>query len=84
MVQINIDMPSDCFSCWIRQNMGCKIANASGWLSNKRDSQCPLKEKEDTNNGCYVSYWIPIFCAKCGAFLGSREIKIKKDGTNNG
>lgn len=26
--------------------MGCKIANDSGWLNNKRDDNCPLKEQE--------------------------------------
>lgn len=44
MVMIDISMPTDCVSCWIRQNMGCKIANNSGWLNNKRDENCPLKE----------------------------------------
>lgn len=46
MVQIDIQMPSDCYSCWVRKNMGCKIANNSGWLNNKRDDNCPLKEQE--------------------------------------
>ena len=46
MIQIDIDMPTDCASCWIRQNMGCKIANESGWLNNRRDDKCPLKEQE--------------------------------------
>ena len=46
MVQIDIQMPSDCYSCWVRKNMGCKIANDSGWLNNKRDDNCPLKEQE--------------------------------------
>lgn len=42
MVRIDIDMPHDCYTCWIRQNMGCKIANASGWLNSRRDEDCPL------------------------------------------
>ena len=46
MIQIDIDMPTDCASCWIRQNMGCKIANESGWLNNRRDDRCLLKEQE--------------------------------------
>ena len=46
MVQIDIQMPSDCYSCWVRKNMGCKIANDSGWMNNKRDNNCPLKEQE--------------------------------------
>ena len=46
MIQIDIDMPTDCFSCWVRQNMGCKIANESGWLNNRRDEKCTLKEQE--------------------------------------
>ena len=44
MVRIDIDMPHDCASCWIRLNMGCKIANASGWLNSRRDENCPLRE----------------------------------------
>ncbi|MBO6093402.1 MAG: hypothetical protein J6P40_07260 [Oscillospiraceae bacterium] len=47
MVQIDIDMPTDCASCWIRRNMGCRIANESGWLNNKRDENCPLKNSSD-------------------------------------
>lgn len=43
-----------------------------------------LRAQEDNNKECQESYWNPIFCAKCGAVLGSREIKIKKEGTNNG
>ena len=44
MVTIDIEMPTDCASCWIRLNIGCRIANESGWLNNRRDEQCPLKE----------------------------------------
>ena len=47
MVQIDIQMPSDCYSCWVRKNIGCKIANNSGWLNNKRDDNCPLKEQPE-------------------------------------
>ena len=50
MVQIDIEMPTDCYSCWIRKNMGCRIANESGWLNNKRDENCPLKESSDNVN----------------------------------
>lgn len=70
MVQIDIQMPSDCYSCWVRKNMGCKIANDSGWLNNKRDDNCPLKEqeaktghwieKEDYNLDTYYD------CSVCG------------------
>ena len=66
MIQIDIDMPTDCASCWIRQNMGCKIANASGWLNNKRDDKCPLKEQEAVepkHNPLSPTDW---FCGKCG------------------
>lgn len=68
MVQIDIQMPSDCYSCWVRKNMGCKIANESGWLNNKRDDNCPLKKHEAKNpvirkkNG----YWDYV-CPTCGS-----------------
>ena len=63
MVQIDIDMPTDCASCWIRQNMGCKIANASGWLNNKRDDKCPLKEQEAVEP---VLEQDSMVCGNCG------------------
>lgn len=44
MIQIDAEMPNNCYDCWIRQNMGCRIANASGWLNNRRDDDCPLQE----------------------------------------
>lgn len=72
MVKIDIDMPHDCATCWVRKNLGCKIANASGWLNSRRDEGCPLiddnivtcKEcyfglKEDNLDGlrwCYKRY----------------------------
>lgn len=74
MIRIDIDMPNDCASCWIRQNIGCKIANESGWLNNKRDDKCPLEEQptieaepvrhghwieKDWDDGDYV-------CSACG------------------
>jgi hypothetical protein len=54
VVQINIEMPTDCASCWIRHNMGCRIANESGWLNNARDERCPLQPSSQ-----------PIRCEKC-------------------
>lgn len=64
MVQIDIQMPSDCYSCWVRKNMGCKIANDSGWLNNKRDDNCPLKEQKTTfeKDGHHVR------CLNCGEY----------------
>ena len=50
MVKINIEMPTDCASCQLRKIMGCKIANASGWLNNKRDDNCPLEQSEATKS----------------------------------
>ena len=44
MITIDMKMPTDCNSCLIRKIMGCKIANESGWLSNRRDERCLLKE----------------------------------------
>lgn len=73
MVMIDIDMPTDCSSCWVRQNMGCKIANESGWLNNKRDDRCPLKEQEavkprsKSRHGAYPQF--QHFCGNCNAML---------------
>ena len=49
--------------------MGCKIANDSGWLNNKRDDNCPLKEQEAVEP--YMDYdghdvWR---CGNCGATI---------------
>lgn len=44
MITIDMKMPTDCNSCLIRKIMGCKIANESGWLGNRRDERCLLKE----------------------------------------
>ena len=44
MITIDMKMPNDCNSCLIRKIMGCKIANESGWLNNRRDERCLLKE----------------------------------------
>lgn len=49
MVTIDIEMPKSCFDCWILKNMGCRIANNSGWLNNRRDKKCPLKEIKNDN-----------------------------------
>lgn len=46
MVKIDIDMPKSCSDCTIRKIMGCRIANESGWLSNRRDERCLLKSDE--------------------------------------
>lgn len=87
MIQIDIDMPTDCFSCWIRQNMGCKIANESGWLINRRDDKCPLKEREpillenqhkpygiSTNAN---SPWISR-CPRCGKKVEGKQTRFCK------
>lgn len=76
MVQIDIQMPSDCYSCWVRKNMGCKIANDSGWLNNKRDDNCPLKEQDAVNpierNGFY-------YCGSCRYALMTNHQKYCSD-----
>ncbi len=46
MIQIDVQMPSNCYDCWIRKNLGCRIANDNGWLNNKRSDDCPLKAQE--------------------------------------
>lgn len=46
MIYIDVQMPKNCYDCWIRQNMGCRIANDSGWLNDRRDDKCPLKTQE--------------------------------------
>ena len=72
MIQIDIDMPTDCASCWIRQNMGCKIANESGWLNNRRDDKCPLKEQEKPKTG----HWIPIKSPTGVEAFGTKEMTV--------
>lgn len=44
--------------------MGCKIANESGWLNNRRDDKCPLKEQEPKPVG---KEWNE--CPSCGKTL---------------
>ena len=44
MIQIDMPMPTNCYGCWIRLNMECRIANDSGWLNDRRDESCPLEE----------------------------------------
>ena len=46
MVKIDIDMPKSCADCTIRKNIGCRIANESGWLNNRRDERCFLKSDD--------------------------------------
>ena len=56
MITIDMKMPTDCNSCLIRKIMGCKISNESGWLNNRRDERCLLKDVvrcKDCKN------WIP-------------------------
>ena len=44
MITIDMKIPTDCNSCLIRKIMGCKISNESGWLNNRRDERCLLKD----------------------------------------
>ena len=69
MIQIDIDMPTDCVSCWIRQNMGCKIANESGWLNNRRDDKCPLKEQKPVEPKKQIEEAEWIVCGNCNKHL---------------
>lgn len=67
MIQIDMEMPSNCYDCWIRQNTGCRIANDSGWLNDRRDDNCPLKAQEPVapklqSGGNYV-------CGNCGMYV---------------
>lgn len=70
MVEINIPMPSDCYGCWIRQNMGCGFANDTGWLNDRRDDRCPLKSREPEypmrKQGKHGWFW---YCPKCDTIL---------------
>lgn len=50
MVWIDMPIPTNCYDCWIRQNMGCRIANESGWLNNRRDEKCPINSYESRTN----------------------------------
>lgn len=66
MIYIDVQMPTNCYDCWIRQNMGCRIANDSGWLNDRRDDKCPLKAQEPVApvlqpGGNYV-------CGNCGMY----------------
>ena len=36
MIIINEKMPTNCYECWIRNIIVCKITNADGWRNNKR------------------------------------------------
>lgn len=46
MIYIDAQMPTNCYDCWIRQNMGCRIANDSGWLNDRRADNCPIQAQE--------------------------------------
>jgi hypothetical protein len=50
LIMMNLEMPTDCYSCMVRKLFGCKIANASGWLNNRRDEGCPLIELVQCKN----------------------------------
>ncbi len=47
MIVIDKPTPTDCTSCWILKNMGCRIANASGWLNDRRAENCPIVTEEE-------------------------------------
>lgn len=43
-ITIDKQYPNNCYDCWIRQNMGCRYANAEGWPNNKRADKCPVEK----------------------------------------
>ena len=47
MLIIDAPVPESCTSCWIFKNMGCRIANASGWLTDRRDENCPIVTEDE-------------------------------------
>lgn len=74
MIQINMPMPSNCYDCWIRQNMGCRIANDSGWFNDRRDDNCPLIALEPH---------YPI-CERCGKPINHIKTSVfQYDGTDS-
>ena len=88
MITIDMKMPTDCNSCLIRKIMGCKIANESGWLNNRRDERCLLKEVVRCKDCLYYeneiarmnqTAWLPCMEVKTGGnwYCGSGR---KKDG----
>lgn len=42
VILINMDMPNSCYECRLKTR--CELAMANGWLGNKRDDNCPLRE----------------------------------------
>ena len=52
MIVINEALPGNCVDCWIRQNLGCRVANAAGWPNNKRANNCPIVDtgKDDVHD----------------------------------
>ena len=46
MIYIDAQMPTNCYDCWIRQNMGCSIADDSGWPIDRRADNCPIQAQE--------------------------------------
>lgn len=46
MIYIDAQMPTNCYNCWIRKNMGCSIADDSGWPIDRRADNCPIQTQE--------------------------------------
>ena len=68
MIYIDVQMPTNCYDCWIRQNMGCRIANDSGWLNDRRADNCPIQAQEAKppviKENSYG--WKFYYCPSCG------------------
>lgn len=46
-IDLNLKMPKNCYDCDFRKCFGCYIANANGWINNKVDENCFLREVKD-------------------------------------
>lgn len=42
MIQIDMEMPKSCADCFKKTE--CFFAQCNGWIGDKRDDDCPLKE----------------------------------------
>lgn len=78
MVEINIPMQDDCYGCWIRQNMGCRFANDTGWLNDRRDDRCPLITQEPKAVVGVAEIYKDILLGNCPSCNESTASTVKK------
>lgn len=49
MVTMRFEKPNNCYECEIRRTIGCYIGNANGWLTTKKDDNCPVIDEDGKN-----------------------------------